>query len=268
MGCDIHTMAEVYVTPSKWDQESRTWIDLEPRWKAVKRDVFPYAYFREDETIDPFSRYGNFPYTSVPYQGRDYWLFSILADVRNTRTYTNMFDSSMVYAERDPLRPIAQPRGVPEDASKGWRKYVEDWGSDLHSTSYFTLTELEQAVADGLFAQTFTCRGYVTKSQLLALENEGVTPQSWASYSSDGISRAAWDALTAEEKEAFTGTIAAEWTETTEKSFDFFLNKTLPALRRLAPLVGEYTHNDRWAGFPDPRTPDTDKVRLVFGFDN
>jgi hypothetical protein len=157
---------------------------------------------------------------------------------------------------------------VPEDASKGWRKYVEGWGSDLHSLSYFTLEELEQAVADGAFAQEFICRGYVTKSQFLTLVNGRGTPTSWSMWASNGISREAWEAKTPDEQEQFQGTIAAEWRETTAESFDFFLNKTLPALRSLAPVVGEWSFEDRRAGKPDPRTRDTSKVRLVFGFDN
>jgi hypothetical protein len=57
---------------------------------------------------------------------RNYYLFSILADVRNSGD----------------VEPIDYPRGVPEDASSGYRYSVDRWEGDGHSHSYFTLAEL------------------------------------------------------------------------------------------------------------------------------
>lgn len=60
------------------------------------------------------------------YDGRNYELFSILADVRNS----------------DEFIPIDSPRGIPEDSDERIRKASDDYGIDGHSHSHFTLEEL------------------------------------------------------------------------------------------------------------------------------
>lgn len=64
--------------------------------------------------------------TNEIYWERNYYLFSILADVRN--------DGS--------VKPISQERGIPKDASSGYLYMVNRWRGDAHSHSYFTLKEL------------------------------------------------------------------------------------------------------------------------------
>jgi hypothetical protein len=58
---------------------------------------------------------------------RSYWLFAALANVRN----------------RTDMIPIAEPRGIPEDASK---EYIKIANNDLddHSHSYHTLKQLKE----------------------------------------------------------------------------------------------------------------------------
>jgi hypothetical protein len=58
------------------------------------------------------------------YEERNYQLFSILADVRGDYS------------------PIVEPRGIPEDASTGYKYMCDRWDGDAHSHSYYTLTEL------------------------------------------------------------------------------------------------------------------------------
>lgn len=65
-------------------------------------------------------------YPSCLYRGRNYSLFSRLADVRSYGDGT----------------AISEPRGVPDDASDAYLYIVEQWKGDGHSHSYFTLTEL------------------------------------------------------------------------------------------------------------------------------
>lgn len=60
------------------------------------------------------------------YWSRNYYLFSILADVRNSGD----------------VEPICEPRGIPEDASSGYKYMTDRWDGDAHSHSYFTLEEL------------------------------------------------------------------------------------------------------------------------------
>lgn len=65
-----------------------------------------------------------------PYNGRDYTMFGVLAGVRYM------------------VEPIAQPRGIPQNASYGVRV---DWESDsewCHTPSWLTLAELQLAVKD------------------------------------------------------------------------------------------------------------------------
>ena len=61
------------------------------------------------------------------YNGRSYYLFAILADVRNGS---------------GEVEPIDYPRGIPDDASSGYKYVVDRWDGDGHSHSYFTLDEL------------------------------------------------------------------------------------------------------------------------------
>jgi hypothetical protein len=61
-----------------------------------------------------------------PYDGRNYSLFSKLADVRS-------------YGNSD---PIDDPRGIPEDPSLFYTIKCNQWDGDAHSHSYFYLSEL------------------------------------------------------------------------------------------------------------------------------
>ena len=56
---------------------------------------------------------------------RVYAAFAILAGVRN--------DLNII--------PIAEPKGIPADASESYKIVCEDWGKDGHSHSYLTLKE-------------------------------------------------------------------------------------------------------------------------------
>lgn len=60
---------------------------------------------------------------------RCYMLFGILAGVRNNC-----------------VRPIAQPRGVPDDCCKEYRAFVDEWDGDGHNHSFFGVSELKAAI--------------------------------------------------------------------------------------------------------------------------
>ena len=100
MGCDIHLFAEIRRN-GKWQE-----VDKAPSGTV------------DDE---PIRGYGDSFYT-----GRNYDLFTVLANVRS----------------RGRLEPISSPRGAPEDVSKTSAKVIDDWNGDGHSHSYFTLNEL------------------------------------------------------------------------------------------------------------------------------
>jgi hypothetical protein len=84
------------------------------KWKQIRGE-----FRHEDYEKKPH-------WTDEVYDGRDYELFAFLADVRNDNE----------------IKPLAQPRGVPVDASLGYQAEVEHYGADGHSHSYFTLAEL------------------------------------------------------------------------------------------------------------------------------
>lgn len=65
-----------------------------------------------------------------PYNGRNYELFSMLAGVRGCAT------------------PIAEPRGIPQDASDGVLCEYEAAEGWTHTPSWFTLAELRVASKD------------------------------------------------------------------------------------------------------------------------
>lgn len=63
---------------------------------------------------------------TAAYGDRNYNVFAALADVRN-------YDI--------PIKPICQPRGIPEDASADTKARHGRWGVDAHSASWLSLKE-------------------------------------------------------------------------------------------------------------------------------
>lgn len=104
MGCDIHLMTEV--------KRNGAWESAD-------------SWNMEDDTIWPDSIY----------KGRNYDMFAVLADVRNGVGFAGRYTGSG-------FKPIAAPRGAPEDASSEVKAYTDSWEADGHSHSYFTLAEL------------------------------------------------------------------------------------------------------------------------------
>ncbi len=127
MGCDIHFYVEKYsnedyIGPKDISEERDTKIGVITeditlsncyRWIPVDKWIYEDGYW-------------NVPYNESFYKGRDYFLFSILADVRND----------------DTVVPISYPRGIPDDPSYPYKLISENWDGDGHSHSYFTLEEL------------------------------------------------------------------------------------------------------------------------------
>ncbi len=106
MGCDIHVYLEKYTSVNG----EYKWVNVD-HWQ-LNPDFGSHENEREYDLI-PF------------YWGRNYDLFSILAEVRGS------YD------------PIDDPRGLPEDVTDATRKEFERWGRDAHTPSYYTLKELK-----------------------------------------------------------------------------------------------------------------------------
>lgn len=125
MGCDIHFFTERFTSSNNYEgprnlSEERNnkieeIVDGKPsteRWVSADTwEVDP-----DDGDWEVVEKFGD----------RNYYLFSILADVRNSG------DEEV----------IDDPRGIPQDASFGYLYKCDRWAGDAHSHSYFTLREL------------------------------------------------------------------------------------------------------------------------------
>lgn len=106
MGCDIHVNLEKY-----------TKIGVENKWVNVDYwQINPY--FGVDDSNREYDRVSF-------YVGRNYDLFSILAEIRGS------------------LDPIADARGIPEDVSTITKREYNIDGFEVHTPSYYTLKELK-----------------------------------------------------------------------------------------------------------------------------
>jgi hypothetical protein len=97
------------------------------------------------------------------YDGRNYFLFAILAGVRNG-------------SGGDPVVPISDPRGLPDDVSDETRDEANEWGLDGHSHSHFTLAELFAHDWDEMFHRECWAR----RLRTLTPARTGETPDGYA----------------------------------------------------------------------------------------
>lgn len=111
MGCDIHMHVE-YRT--RINNTTIKWCD---------GNLYEVNKFYEDEDEPKYIR------VCLNNERRSYTLFGLLAGVRNRE-----------------IKPIAYPRGFPDDASKSITDEYNSWGrDDPHSASWLTLAELMNA---------------------------------------------------------------------------------------------------------------------------
>ncbi|WP_086847005.1 hypothetical protein [Amycolatopsis kentuckyensis] len=144
MGTDIH-----------WRVEKRTaegWVRAEP---LIKNDWF-----------DKFDGEPEFKHEEI-FSDRNYSLFAMLADVRNGYGFAGV-------DRGDPVTPIDEPRGLPDDVSEALREECEDYG---HTPSWFTLAEL---VAVPWHDNQITLRGWVGPKSLHRFDKWGTLPDSWS----------------------------------------------------------------------------------------
>jgi hypothetical protein len=67
---------------------------------------------------------------------RNYRVFAVLADVRNGRGFAGV-------VSHEPIKPIAEPRGLPDDHTTGWGEDAEGEFGD-HSFSWLSLAEISE----------------------------------------------------------------------------------------------------------------------------
>lgn len=112
MGCDIHLYVE-RLNNGVWEACDN--------WKVSKDE-----YDSGRKVVD---------YDSYFYKGRNYDLFSILANVRNGYGFAGV-------PTGEGFIPISMPRGVPGDCCKEYKDEVANWDCDGHSHSYITVAEI------------------------------------------------------------------------------------------------------------------------------
>ena len=223
MGCDIHMYAEKLV---------------DGKWEQLKG--FVSTYF--DPKSDYFSK-EEFKNSEHPYEGRNYTLFSVLADVRNGSGFGGCDTGDMIC-------PISTPKGVPQDSCKEIKKESDDWDCDGHSHSFFTVSELLQYDWGKLIKK----RGYVHLEEYKEFKKNG-QPESWCG----GVSGGNIEVVSNEEIESIIEQGSSdsksyytkiEWSVMLKEYCSTFIDKTIPL------LVERCADNK------------IDEVRIVFWFDN
>lgn len=231
MGCDIHLYVE--------KRENGQWVSAD-KWEEEDGEMH----------VNYYARF---------YTGRNYNLFAILADVRNGRGFAGIKTG-------EGFNPIADPRGVPDDASENYKATVEHWGCDGHSHSHFTVAEL--MAYD--WTQVSRLQGWVDIHNFEEFERWRKSRQESPEEYSGGISGGAIQHISNEEMRALVDEVKAkkvygpaftealnlagankytllEWEQPYFKCCYEFLSETLPKLWRL--------------GKPED-------VRILFFFDN
>jgi hypothetical protein len=197
------------------------------------------------------------------YDGRNYDLFAILADVRNGRGFAGVKTGSG-------FDPISYPRGLPKDVSGRIRETSEEWDIDGHSRSYLFVDELLNY--DWECQETTKCGWLDPFSYQKWKEEPALRPDSYCS----GVSGKEVKHLAPEEMDKLLAEGFFEdadrskpwfsrasdglcyytqitWKQSYASSAGGFYLHTLPALKQLA----EKHFNGDYA-----------KVRIVFWFDN
>lgn len=235
MGCDIHLFVEAKAN-GKWGPKDAWEMDTDCEPPALK-----------------------VPYGKRFYDGRNYNLFSILANVRNGYGFAGC-KTGVGFV------PIAMPKGMPDDASEAVAGESESWGEDGHSHSWLTLRE----ILEYDWTQTTTLRGYVDalsfREWMHSRRDGGFGPKSYCGgvggssvkiISHDEMEsqikaiekrESQYQAITEAIKKDMGGMYAnLEWQEPYYRSGREFLGETVPRLLRFGDL---------------------DSVRIVFWFDN
>lgn len=116
MGCDIHARAEMQTRTGRNVNQFST-----DTWEQVG-NAFKNPYYRDTDDLTTW----NSPVTNKPLDLRNYEVYTALANVR----------------EAEGIKPIAEPRGIPKDASDEYRELAEN-DADAHSSSWVTLSEMK-----------------------------------------------------------------------------------------------------------------------------
>jgi hypothetical protein len=240
MGCDIHLYVEKK-NNGIWEPVigKNHWIDEYKDWYANSKDEKYRANLLK--SIEKMEKEEPEVYCGWLYDGRNYTLFGILADVRNG--ICSFFRGPSTGQE---AKPISMPKGLPEDVSSYVKLQSDEWDCDGHSHSWFTLQEL----LDYDWNSGIKHVGLVGKEEYKEFKNSG-SPNSWCGGSSATLisnqEMEDWiDDKIKFDEEKFIQTLI-EWYTPAKDSAGSFYTDSIEKLKQLG---------------------DPEDVRIVFWFDN
>jgi len=143
MGCDIH----IYTEKKRKD-----------KWLCC--DYYTVNHWYDEDDTDEDSWEQPFNHTDF-YDGRNYELFGALAGVR-----------------REDISHIS-PKGFPDNASKECLEDFTQWGSDAHTPSWLTLTQLKEHQYS--IGSTIKRSCMISPEQAKDLER-GIKPNNWCGW--------------------------------------------------------------------------------------
>lgn len=257
MGCDIHIYVEKKNNTIRQSMSGgKLYVPVavfEP-WIAVKgiNDLTVQEYTRWAEQDGEDSYWGKRlqevkkgSYCDWIYDGRNYDLFAMLANVRNGAGFAGIKTG-------DGFNIIAEPKGVPMDMSKIIAADYEEWMGDAHSASWLTLKELKEFN----WKQTTKHSGVINIEQYADYVKLG-HPTTWSGDVSGGkVKYLSLDEANEylkgkkELDDEFNHYVRVDWTEKYSESAGDFLDFSIPELEKLS------------------LSEDQDDVRIVFWFDN
>lgn len=246
MGCDIHIYTEVK-KEGKWEA-----VSVPNSWRKYLQECLERATEQGDQSnIEYYTkRVQEEPEKCIEgiYDGRNYDLFAILANVRNGYGFAGC-DTG------DGFVPICMPKGLPEDVSEPVEREAEAWDGDGHSHSYHTLADLlaydwkqQKTVHRGWVSETkykdfketgnpYPCSGGVGGRIIVRVSNEEMEDIISGKYPRNS------------DAQYYT---QIEWGASYEESAGNFVTDTMPTLQAIA----------------DEHGVSQDEVRVVFWFDN
>jgi len=213
MGCDIHLYVEKLVN-GKWE---------------IQRGFVSSMYEADSE----FFSTAKFRNAVTPYDNRNYQLFGALAGVRE-----------------DNIKPIAEPRGLPDDASPEVAAEAKDYGIDGHTHSWLTLKE----ILDFDWSQIVVREGIVSRHEYQRLKKSG-RPKIWCGGTSAKV-------ITNAEMEAVI--------EDKGIGEDGFFDQYATAIKWTAPLkdyCGAFVYGAISQLKERSEAEDASDIRIVFWFD-
>jgi hypothetical protein len=241
VGCDIHLFVEKRNEKGAWEvqlemeDETLKWTDQngEKREKVYRRNRFTY-------------------------DGRNYDLFAMLANVRNGSAFAGV-KTGVGFV------PIDHPRGLPDDVSEDVAEESDEWGIDGHSHSWILLTEWLDYDLDH---QKTKHRITLKEDEYREYKKSGELPKMW------GIPFAGYNVFVIPEE---------EYLKTDEQELEDLRNTDCVSPYREGVTTKPYIYIELYKETPYRECigkewtkliekclefPNPDDVRLVFWFDN